>query len=294
MQPHFKIVPFTATDGVELHGFLAGGRVRTAAIFLHGLGGNAYRSWLVSALAAACVRRRIGFFSINTRGHDLVSTRSQRGRRTPHNGSVYEIFTESVHDIRGAIRCLRARGVRTVYLLGHSTGANKIAYALQRGVRVAGVVYIAPGDDVGVQRRLLGPRRFQAMQRLAARVARRTPHALMPVQNLGYLPISAASYLSLFGPRNRMDQFPFSHLVGDSRWRRLARPRTRAVLVLGADDEYLPVPAAAIRIFFAQALPRIAVSVISGANHSFRDRETELARSAVEFITASGRTHAVT
>lgn len=280
----FEIAPFTATDGVELHGFLAGGRLRAAAIFLHGLGGNGYRSRLVPALAAACARQRIGFFSINTRGHDLVSTRARRGRRTPHNGSVYEIFTESIHDIRGAIRCLRARGVRTVYLIGHSTGANKIAYALQRGVRVAAVVYLAPGDDVGIQRQLLGTSRFRAMQRMAMRVARRDPQALMPVRNLGYLAVSAASYLSLFGPRNRMDQFPFSHLVPDARWRRLARPRTRALVVLGANDEYLPVPASAIRIFFAQFLPQIPVAVLPRADHGFRECERALGMRIARFF----------
>lgn len=284
MHPLFEIVRFTATDRVELAGFWAGGRKLRVAIYLHGLGGNGYRSAMVPALAGACVRRGMAFFSINTRGHDLVATRTRGTQRDPHNGAVYEVFTECVHDIRGAIRAARARGARDILLIGHSTGANKIAYALQHGVRVQKVVYLAPGDDVGIQRKILGTKQFAQMQRLAARWRKRAPHRLMPVQNLGYLAIGAASYHSLFGEKNRMDQFPFRDLSANARWRRLVRSRPRALMVLGADDEYLPTPAAAIRNFFAAAYPHLPVRLIPRASHSFTGRESAMAQTVAEFL----------
>lgn len=287
MTPRFEIVPFTATDGVELQGFLAGGRRRRAIIYLHGLGGNGYRSRMMPALAQASVRAGCAFFSINTRGHDVVASRTQGRRRSMQNGAVYEIFTECVHDLRGAMQVLRARGVRTFYLVGHSTGANKIAYALQRGVRVAKVVYLAPGDDIGIQQQLLGATRYRQMQRLAARWRPRHPHRLMPVQNLGYLDISAASYHSLFGERNRMDQFPFRALRLHAAWRRLARQRVPALLLLGAADEFLLATPSAIAEFVATHLPRIHPVVMRGANHSFRDREASMARIVVKFLCAN-------
>lgn len=279
----FELIRWTATDGVELTGFLTGGRRTRVAIYLHGLGGNGYRSAMVPALAAACGRKGIGFFSINTRGHDVVSACTRSGRRTNTNGAVYEVFTESLRDLRGAMAVLRSRGVRTVYLIGHSTGANKIAYALQRGLRVRGVrvaaaVYLAPGDDIGLQEQLLGQKTYRAMQRLAQQWKRRSPYRLMPVKNLGYLDISAASYHSLYGERNQMDQFPFRTLQPTPHWRRLTRVRTPTLMVLGADDAWLPALARAIQQFFSAHYPRVAVCTVARANHSFHGCESAMAR----------------
>lgn len=285
--PTFALIRFEAADGVLLTGFLTPRLPAAVAIYLHGLGGNGCRSSMIPALAAALGRRKIGLFSINTRGADLVATRQQGRKRTPYNGAVHEIFTECRHDIRGAMAYLRSRGVRRIYLIGHSTGANKIAYALQRGIEVAKVVYLAPGDDVGIQRQLLGEPRFRAMQRLAARLRKSDPHRLMPVKNLGYLDVSAASYHSLFGASNRMDQFPLTDLRWRSRWQRLARSKIPALLVLGAADEYSPVPAAAIADFFARHLPRIDCTVVPQANHSFTGVESLMARRVAQFLSAS-------
>lgn len=291
MSARFELIRWMATDGVELTGFLAGGRRQRVAIYLHGLGGNAYRSPMIPALAVACARRRLGLFAINTRGHDVVTSRVQRTRRTPTNGAVYEVFPECLHDLRGALRWLRGRGVRVVYLMGHSTGANKIAYALQcglhvRGIRIGAAVYLAPGDDIGIQQQVLGRRQYRAMQRVAARWHTRLPHRLMPVKNLGYLDISAASYHSLYGERNRMDQFPFRALRPSAAWRRLTTRRLPGLMILGANDEYLPVSAPAIRDFFLRAYPRFPVCLIPRANHSFRDREVTMARRVVQFLCA--------
>lgn len=280
-----EIVPFTATDGVELTGFLFGpARATYAAIYVHGLGGNGYRSSMIHALAHALARRGMALFSINTRGHDCVATRRCGATRSNTNGAVYEIFDECVYDLRGAMRALHTRGVKKIALIGHSTGANKIAYALQTKIRAHAVVYLAPGDDVGIQRQLLGAHSFRAMQTLSTQRARKHPHALMPVKNLGYLDISAASYHSLFGTRNHMDQFPFSHLTPDPRWTRLSRSRTPACVVIGECDEYLPLPARAVELFVAEYLPRLTCTLIPGANHSFAGAEVRMARVILRFL----------
>ena len=288
MPPTFEIVRFTATDRVELIGFHSGVKFRRCAIFLHGLGGNGYRSRLLPALATACAKKNIGCFSINTRGHDVVAGRIHGTRRSNTNGAVYEIFHECVHDIRGAIQLLRARGVREIFLVGHSTGANKIAYAVQRGVQAARVVYLAPGDDIGIQQKMLGGKKYAAMQKMALRFTRRDPHQLMPVKNLGYLDISAASYQSLFGKKNRMDQFPFRDLTPNAQWRRLVHSPIPACMVLGANDEYLATPAEKIRDFFAAHYPQMPVALIAQANHSFVDCETAMAGAVAKFFAALG------
>lgn len=273
MKPLFELVRYEASDGTELCGFLSGGRKRRCVIYMHGLGSNGYRSRMIPALAESSAEKRCGFFSINTRGHDV-------------HGSTTEIFTETVHDICGAMRFLKSRGVREVFLAGHSTGANKIAYFLQRrikvrGLKIGGAVYLAPGDDIGIQEKLLGPKKYRKIQKLAARLRKKQPDKIMPVKNLGYLPITAASYHSLFGSKNRMDQFPFRSLKPSAKWKRLTRPKIPTAIVLGAEDEFLPASSKAIRAFFGNHYPEIPVVLISAANHSFHGRERQMAHQVI-------------
>lgn len=273
MAPLFELVRYEATDGTELCGFLSGGRKKRCVIYLHGLGSNGYRSRMIPALAEASEKKRCGFFSINTRGHDV-------------HGSTTEIFAETLHDIRGAIRFLKSRGVRTVFLVGHSTGANKIAYFLQRriqirGVRIKSAVYLAPGDDIGIQKKLLGPKQYRKMQKLAAGLRRNHPDKIMPVKNLNYLPSTSASYHSLFGMKNRMDQFPFRSLFPSVKWKRLTRTKIPAAILLGAEDEFLPASPKAIRDFFAKHYPQIPVLSVPGANHSFQGKEKQMGNQAL-------------
>ncbi|MBI2343020.1 MAG: alpha/beta hydrolase [Deltaproteobacteria bacterium] len=290
----YECVRWAASDGVELTGFLTGARCHHVALYLHGLGGNGYRATMIPALAGALRRSGIGLFAINTRGHDIVAARTRGRRRSNTNGAVYEVFTECLHDLRGAMTYLRTRGVRTVSLIGHSTGANKIAYALQRrcrvrGLRIASAVYLAPGDDIGIQRRWLGVARYHAMQRLAVRLRRRDPFRLMPVKNLGYLDISAASYHSLYGERSRMDQFPFRMLQRSAKWRRLARQQIPGMIVLGVNDEYLPTSAAAIRDFLTATCPKLPVQLVPHAGHSFHGREQAMASVVSDFVRRTKR-----
>lgn len=282
--PKFEIVRFLASDNVELSGFWSGGNSKRNLIYLHGLGGNGYRSHIVKALAKVCNRNKISFFSINTRGHDLVAGRTKKHVRSNYNGSVYEVFNESIHDVRGAIAYAKSRGAKEFYLVGHSTGANKIAYCIQRGLKVKKVVYLGPGDDIGMQQNILGDREYIKMQKLAAKLRVKNPYQIMPIKNLGYLDISAASYHSLFGARNRMDQFPFRELRPGAKWKRIGNSRIPSLVVLGEEDEYLPNSAATIKSFIENNYKKLPVKLIAGAGHSFSENEDKMAREVLKWI----------
>src|SRR3989338_8541413 len=111
------------------------------------------------------------------------------------------------------------------------------------------------------------------MQKLAARFHKKHPYKIMPVKNLGYLPITAGSYHSLFGPKNRMDQFPFRSLTLSSNWKRLTKSKIPTAILLGDEDEFLSNPPQVIRDFFKKYIPQIPVISIPQANHSFYGKE---------------------
>lgn len=291
MKPLFEIVRFTASDKVELTGFLSGGNCKKVAVYLHGLSGNGFRSRMIPAMAGVLRKKHIGFFSINTRGQDAVVGRTQGKHRSMTNGSVYEIFTESAHDVVGAVTYLKKRHCKEIYLIGHSTGANKIGYFLERkikmrGIKTARVVFLAPGDDIGIQRKILGGKRYTRMQKLAKRIRKKSPLKIMPVKNLGYLDCSAAGYHSLYGEYNRMDQFPFRELKPNPKWERLEKIGIPKLILLGEEDEYLPHPAKKITDFLRKHYPRLPIECIPRGNHSFSGREKSMANCVARFLLA--------
>src|SRR6185295_18246068 len=95
----------------------------------------------------------------------LIKRLRKRGirRRSVTGGMAYERIRDSVYDIDGSIRELHRRGYRDFTLVGHSTGANKIAVYdhYKRRNPVRRYVFLAGGDDVGLNYDALGSRRFR-------------------------------------------------------------------------------------------------------------------------------------
>src|SRR5687768_10368683 len=132
-EPDCRLIRFEATDGVDLGGLLYEPRRKTdrVAIFLHGTGGaSIFDSKRTNPLAETFVRNGIAYFPFNNRGANLMRwMRAKKGqtRKLVGGGMAYELINDCVYDIDGAVKMLRRRGYRDLSLIGHSTGANKIA-----------------------------------------------------------------------------------------------------------------------------------------------------------------------
>src|SRR3989338_4108229 len=138
------LVRFKTKDKVELAGFVVGSKKAGRAIlYVHGLGSNFYKS-RTEGLAQVFQSLGWKFFSFNNRGHD--------------GSADSEDFKKCVYDISAAINFIRRRGVREIVLMGHSTGCNKIVYALSRkklpGIR--GVILLAGLSDPEIYEAELG------------------------------------------------------------------------------------------------------------------------------------------
>src|SRR5246127_4690961 len=168
-EPLCRLVTFEATDGVTLRGLLyePERRTRRAAVFLHGTGGaSIFDSRRTNLLAREFLSRGIAWFPFNNRGAHMI--------RRPGRGASYEVIRDCGYDIDGAARLLRSRGYRELYLVGHSTGANKIAVYNARKPRnpYRRYVLLAGGDDMGMIYAQLGARRFRATLDRARRMMR--------------------------------------------------------------------------------------------------------------------------
>jgi pimeloyl-ACP methyl ester carboxylesterase len=296
-EPFCRLVRFTATDGVALSGLLYEPRRATtrAIVFLHGTGGaSIFDSKRTNVLGRELVRRGFAWFPFNNRGAHLIR-RLRTKTRSINGGMAYELIRDCVHDIDGAIGELRRRGYRDITLVGHSTGANKIAVYDGRKNRVMARRYVmlAGGDDTGLMYLQLGSRRFRATLDRARRMTKagRGDELAPPTGDLPML--SWRSLYDMLNPDGDYNVFPFLEAMRGIRlgrkplFRQLLGIIKPTLLLYGDGDEYCYDDVPGCVAALADALgPRsnFEIAVMKDADHGFGGWEKELAALIADWI----------
>lgn len=288
-EPLTRVVRFEATDGVTLAGLLYEPKRRTkrVAIFLHGTGGaSVFESSRTNRLAEEFTSAGIAYFPFNNRGAGLM--RNLNGK--PRGGMAYERIRECVFDIDGAIRELWRRGYREFTLIGHSTGANKIAVYdhYKPRNRVKSYVLLAGGDDTGMLYDQLGPRRFAAT--LARARELRNSDELVPRSQ----PVmSWRAWYDTANPDGDYNVFPFLEVLRNvklsrrGKFRYVKNIRKPALILYGDRDQYLYGDVARCVEILADAIgprPNIEIAVMEDADHGFGGQERELADVIIRWL----------
>lgn len=297
-EPLCRLVRFAATDGVELAGLLYEPKRPTprAAVWLHGTGGaSIFDTKRTNLLAEELIDRGIAFFPFNNRGAHLIRRLKQtRGTRSRSigGGMAHERIRNAVHDIDGAARFLRARGHRELILIGHSTGANKIAVYDHYKPRnpFKRYVLLAGGDDTGLTVEQLGARRLRsALEKARAMIKEKRGDELVP-RTLSSMPLSWRAFLDMNNPDGDYNVFPFGELLTGERLSRRApfryvkAIRKPSLYVYGDSDEF--VREGSVQLLSEQVGPNAEIVVMADANHGFNDRERELATLITEWLEA--------
>jgi pimeloyl-ACP methyl ester carboxylesterase len=277
-------VRFEATDGVTLSGLLYEPRRATdrVAVFLHGSGGSSvFGSRRTNALATTFTKAGIAFFPFDNRGSHIV-----RRIGGTFGGSAHEQIRDCVFDIDGTLRELRARGYRDVTLIGHSTGANKIAVYDSRKPRnrVKRYVLLAGGDDTGLLYQQLGPRTFAASLVLAREMIRgRRGDELVP-RALSSLPMSWRAFYDMANPNGDYNVFPFLETMRElrlsrgRRFRHVRGIRKPSLFLYGENDEYCHGDVRRCVALLADVVgSNCELAIMGEADHSFSGRDEELA-----------------
>ena len=140
-------------------------------VFLHGMGGNFFRSTFKKQAMLQGPRNGWDVLSFNNRG--------------ALGAVVNERFSHCMQDIDGALAFGRARGYREFVLLGHSTGCQKATYyqARRQCRSIRAIVLAAPADDVAIFRRELGKRHAHWLRHARKLVACGQGDTLLPECN---------------------------------------------------------------------------------------------------------------
>lgn len=290
-EPLTRLVRFETTDGVILAGVLFEPKRRStrAFVFLHGTGGSSvFESSRTNAIAAAFTQAGYAYFPFNNRGAGLM--RNLGGK--PRGGMAYERIRECVFDIDGAIRELWRRGYRDITLIGHSTGANKIAVYdhYKPRNRAKRYVLLGGGDDTGTIYDQLGPSRFARALQRARQTANRdelVPRSISPAV------MSWRGWYDMANPDGDYNVFPFLEVMRNvklsrrAKFRYLRAIRKPALVLYGERDQYCYGDVSRCVEILADAIgpkPNFELAIVEDADHGFGGREDELARLIVDWV----------
>ncbi|HKR62973.1 MAG TPA: alpha/beta fold hydrolase [Thermoanaerobaculia bacterium] len=285
VEPLCRLVRFKTADDLTLAGLLFEPKRRStrAAIFLHGMGGS-FEPPRTNILGARFADAGIAYFAFNNRGSYLI-----RRRGPKRGGMAYEKIRDCVIDIDAAVREVRSRGYRDLTLIGHSTGANKIAVYDHRKPRnfIKRYILLGPGDDTGIAYAHLGPRRFRStLEKAKAMIRDGRGEELMPESLAPTPPLSWIAFYDIANPDGDYNVFPFLELLRGlrlgrkPRFRHLRAIRKPTLALWGANDEYCFDDVSGCIRVTAEAIgakSNFELATLADADHGFGGREDELA-----------------
>lgn len=236
-------------------------------IFVHGMGSNFYKSQFKKAWMRLAPARGIDVFCFNNRGcEELVAD---------------ENFSDCLADIDAAMNFARCEGYQEIYLLGHSTGCQKITYYQHRRqpADVSALILTAIGDDMAIARRDLGKDFARWLKRAHALVAEGKGDTRLPPKCLGF---SARRFLSAVDSRSI--EANLFRLEGELRiFRRLTLP---VLAVFPEEEQYacIPVRVAGGKLAAATRSTRFGEIYIPRADHSFRGEEEVCVKAILRWL----------
>lgn len=301
------LVSLTSSDNIELPGLLYRPDKDTGkvAVWLHGMGDNGvfYKPKLINILASALADKGIALLAFNNRGAHAKKSLKIADETLPEEdrryqgGTYYEQIADCVKDIDGAADFLKTQGFSTYYLLGLSTGANKICayHARAKQNPFSKYVLAGPGDDTGLMFAGLGEKKFWQTLQYAAKSLETDPLKTMP-KYTGMYPFSAQSAWDILNPDGAYNTFPFYETTHErlgkkplfEEYRQIDRP---TLVILGGEDEYtehVSGAAAALELFVKHTsnamLKQTDFALVPDATHNFHSHEEAFSKQVADWL----------
>jgi len=272
-----RILTFTATDGLILHGRLFSARNSRCIIHIHGLGSNFYSANYHEIMAERYRALGYDYFVSNNRGAEFIKKlRSEQKQTSEYYGYTFELFHEADRDIQGVIKFIRSLGYRSLILQGHSSGCQKILYTLsQHDISIESVVLLSPCDDVGLAIQQYGSDGLKEK----VKFAQQTKEEFLPKNFFFDLPLSRLGFLSHYGPGNHFDIF---HYYDPKRpFTEIAKNRAKTFVLFGERDHVIDFQV--VKKVYGE-YPQYVLGVLPSADHRYSDSEEALVNRICAFL----------
>lgn len=300
-----QLVEFKSTDHILLPGLLYEPRHKTkkAAIFLHGNGSSSvfYAVKQMNILANYLTQKNISFFSFNNRGahyiHKLKRIKNGVGEELKL-GTAYELIKDCLYDIDGAVNYLSKLGYKVFYLMGESTGANKIVvyHYYKPKNKIEKYVLLSGGDDTGLNYQSMGKKKFHlALKKCQAEIKKSNGAKLVPKYLVDYL-FSYQSLYDTINPEGDYNIFPFNEYMNNLRlskkplFREYKTINKPTLVVSGEKDEYCCGNVKRCVEILKKESPNpklFTFQMIKDADHGFNGKEEELAKIVSQWLVTS-------
>lgn len=297
-----RIVEFVTPDNLKLPGILfePKSKSKKVLIYLHG-NGSASVFYTLNRLreqAVILAGQGIAFFAFNNRGSGQITKIEKviknKEKKIPA-GTAFELIRDCVKDIDGAITFLENQGYREFYLIGFSTGANKICvYNYYRPKnRISKYILVGGADDSGMFYRQLGRKKFYELLRKAKKKIRDGKgKELVPYNKLNAI-YSYQSFFDTANPDGDYDTFPFNEKLKKLKpskkklFRHFASIAKPTLVIYGEKDEYCsgPVPKV-VEILKGQvsAPDKFQFIIFKQADHGLSGKEKLLAQTVSDWL----------
>lgn len=210
-------------------------------------------------------------------------------------GMAYELIDECVYDIDGAISYLKTQGYGEFYLIGHSTGANKIVVynKLKPDNEISKYVLLAGGDDCGLYYDAMGRDKFlQVLETCKKMIEKDKGRRLVPKSHSS-TPISYQSLYDTINPDGNYNIFPFNEemnglsLATKELFSEFRSIQKQTLVVYGEADEFCYGDVKkCLNVLQEHTVDRtnFAYKTIPNADHGFSNYHRELLQSLQSLI----------
>lgn len=306
---------FLSTDNLRLPGLLYEPEMRThtVAIFLHGCGSSSvFYKPEMNLWGNMFTEQGVSFFPFNNRGaHFVKSFKRMQGDEDERvlQGTYFEHIHDCIHDIDGAIKYLQGQGYEKFYLIGHSTGANKICVYnyYKKDNLVSKYILLAGGDDTGLHYQMLGKAQFEKALN-QARIEIKKGNGMKQVPPTIFAePYSWQSLYDVLNPDGDYNTFPFFEYLNGVKlstkplFREFQSIDKPTLVVYGDQDEYcydnVNGCIGALKAHSTNNLPPItdpsflishfSFQILKNANHGFDGKENELGKMMIQWLNQS-------
>lgn len=279
-------------NNVFLRGLWFGPRKpKHVIIWIHGLGSSAFSRL---SLYPHLIGRDTAVFAFNNRGTERVcEVKRMVGKKVTwiRGGSSQEDFKDCVDDIEGAVRYARNRGVKNIYLAGHSTGCQKSVYwasKVKGGKAVKGIILLAPLSDYAAEVFRTGKKKLSAIEKKARALIAKGKKGAFLVDGLPHQLNTAQRFISLYSATSAEEIF--TYWDPKRKPRALQSVRVPILVLLAEADEYQDRPAKDMLGWFDSAIQTPhTVRVIPTVGHSFRGGENAVAKEIRKFVASQER-----
>lgn len=288
-------VYFDAEDGMKLVGILHTSENRNedeVILSVHGMGSNCLKK-RDDVIANYVTEKEISYFTFNNRGNGLINSARTQGAKILQ-GTVFEDVTESYYDIVGAIKILKEKGYRKIYLQGHSLGSTKIVYTYNKLIEnnekeildsIKSVMLLSLVDLVDVMKIMVKSNPEVDIVKLVLEMEKKRKFDYIMETRVSFLPyVSVKTFLRYY--RDNQDINFAQYQNKEFEFDELNNIKTPLFMRWGNNKELISLPAKDIVNICNEKIynNNKDINYIDGATHNYVGKEDILAREIYNFL----------